>query len=197
MKIPSVHSQFHMQWSYCPLSQYRNSFLEYPHHCCCCYCLVAKMCPALRTPRSIACQLLCPWNFPGKNTVVGCHFLLQGLFPTQRSNPHLLHWQMDSSPLSHRYHTWPVPTHLAWWGWKDTSSSRNEPLTLQLAPEACGLLMRNRFEINETRVSLQHWFQYQTSCKKAVKESVLIYTLSKQKFTSVNSILNDAVYTQL
>ena len=93
MKIPSVHSQFHVQWSYCPLSQYRNSFLEHPHHCCCCYCLVAKLCPALRTPRSIACQLLCPWDFPGKNTVVGCHFLLQGLFPTQRSNPHLLHWQ--------------------------------------------------------------------------------------------------------
>ena len=29
---------------------------------------------------------LCPWNFPGKNTGVGCHFLLQGNFLTQRSN---------------------------------------------------------------------------------------------------------------
>ena len=36
-------------------------------------------------------RLLCPWNFPGKNTGVGCHFLLQGIFPTQRSNPGLLH----------------------------------------------------------------------------------------------------------
>ena len=35
-------------------------------------------------------RLLCPRNFPGKNTGVGCHFLLQGIFPTQRSNPHLL-----------------------------------------------------------------------------------------------------------
>jgi len=25
-------------------------------------------------------RLLCPWNFPGKNTGVGCHFLLQGIF---------------------------------------------------------------------------------------------------------------------
>ena len=25
-------------------------------------------------------QLLCPWVFPGKNTGVGCHFLLQGIF---------------------------------------------------------------------------------------------------------------------
>ena len=42
-----------------------------------------------------------PWGFPGKNTGVGCHFLLQGIFPTQGSNLHLLHWQADSLPLSH------------------------------------------------------------------------------------------------
>ena len=43
-------------------------------------------------------RFLCPWDFPGKNTEVGCHFLLQGIFPIQRLNPcllHLLHWQMD------------------------------------------------------------------------------------------------------
>ena len=32
-----------------------------------------------------------PCNFPNKNTGVGCHFLLQGIFLTQGSNPHLLH----------------------------------------------------------------------------------------------------------
>ena len=31
-------------------------------------------------------RLLCPWNSPGKNTGVGCHFFLQGIFPTQVSN---------------------------------------------------------------------------------------------------------------
>ena len=36
---------------------------------------------------------------PGKNTGVGCHALLQGIFPTQGSNPCLLHWQADSLPL--------------------------------------------------------------------------------------------------
>ena len=49
-------------------------------------------------------RLLYPWNFPGNNTGVGCHFLLQGIFPTQGLNPcllHLLHWQADSLPLSH------------------------------------------------------------------------------------------------
>ena len=32
----------------------------------------------------------CPWDSPGKNTAVGCHDLLRGIFPTQRSNSHLL-----------------------------------------------------------------------------------------------------------
>ena len=36
-------------------------------------------------------RLLSPWDFPGKNAAVGCHFLLQGIFPTQRSNLQLLH----------------------------------------------------------------------------------------------------------
>ena len=34
-------------------------------------------------------KLLCPWDFPGKNTGVGCHFLLQGIFLMQGSNPSL------------------------------------------------------------------------------------------------------------
>ena len=48
-------------------------------------------------------SFLCPWDFPGKNTGVDCHFLLQGIFPTQGLNPsllHLLHWQVDSLPLA-------------------------------------------------------------------------------------------------
>ena len=36
-------------------------------------------------------KLLSPWNFPGKNTGVGCHFHLQRIFPTQGVNPGLLH----------------------------------------------------------------------------------------------------------
>ena len=34
------------------------------------------------------------WDFPGKNPGVGCHFFLQGIFPTQGLNLHLLHWQI-------------------------------------------------------------------------------------------------------
>lgn len=47
-------------------------------------------------------RILCPWNFPLKNSRVGCPFLLQGVFPTQGSNQQLLHRQADSSLLSHR-----------------------------------------------------------------------------------------------
>ena len=48
--------------------------------------------------------LHCPCHSPGKNTEVGCHFLLQGIFLTQGSNSSLLcllHRQADSSPLCH------------------------------------------------------------------------------------------------
>ena len=46
-------------------------------------------------------RFLCRWNFSGKNTGVGCHFLLQGIFPSQGLKLHLLHWQVDCLPLHH------------------------------------------------------------------------------------------------
>ena len=39
---------------------------------------------------------------PGKSTRVGCHFLLQGIFPTQGSNPGLLHCRQALYHLSHQ-----------------------------------------------------------------------------------------------
>ena len=53
------------------------------------------------TPWMSPARCLCPWDSPGKNTGVGCHFLLQGIFPIQGSNPRLLcllHWQAESLP---------------------------------------------------------------------------------------------------
>ena len=46
-----------------------------------------------------ALLVLCPWDSPGKNTAVGCHALLQGIFLTQGLNRSLLHWQAGSLPL--------------------------------------------------------------------------------------------------
>ena len=55
------------------------------------------------TPWTVACAtLLRPWDFQGKSTGVGCHFLLQGIFPTQGSNPGLLHCRQTIYHLSHQ-----------------------------------------------------------------------------------------------
>ena len=47
-------------------------------------------------------RLLHAWDSPGKNTGVGCHALLQGIFPTQGSNPALLHCRWILYHLSHQ-----------------------------------------------------------------------------------------------
>ena len=45
-------------------------------------------------------RLLCPWDFPGKSSEVGCHALLQGIFPTQGSNLGLPHCRQILHQLS-------------------------------------------------------------------------------------------------
>ena len=42
-----------------------------------------QLSPTLRPHELKPTRFLCLWNFPGKNTEVGCHFLVQGIFPTQ------------------------------------------------------------------------------------------------------------------
>ena len=69
-----------------------------------CSCLVTKLCMTLLRPHWLEpTRLLCSWYFPGKNIRVDCHFLFQGIFPTQGSNLHLLHWQVDSQYLTFIY----------------------------------------------------------------------------------------------
>ena len=51
---------------------------------------------------TVSARLLCPWDSPGKNTGVGCHALLQGIFLTQGLNLcllRILQWQADSLSL--------------------------------------------------------------------------------------------------
>ena len=64
----------------------------------------AHLCLTLQPHGLQPSRLLCPWDFSGKNTGVGCHVLLQKIFPTQGMNPHLLwllHLPVDPLPLSH------------------------------------------------------------------------------------------------
>ena len=60
------------------------------------------MSDSLRSHGLLSTRLLCPWDFPGKSTGVGCHFLLQGIFLTQGSNPALVHCRQTFYPLSHQ-----------------------------------------------------------------------------------------------
>ena len=53
------------------------------------------------TPWTVTCtKLLRPWDFQSKSTGVGCHFLLQGIFPTQGSNPGVSHCRQTLYRLS-------------------------------------------------------------------------------------------------
>ena len=87
-------------------------------------------------PWTVAARFLCPWDFPGKNTGVGCHFLLQGIFLTQGFNLGLLHCrhilyclsqghvqkEINHLGVGHPSHTWSTNTiySLCWTGHLDT-----------------------------------------------------------------------------
>ena len=61
---------------------------------------VAQSCLTLCNPMDT--WLLHPWDFLGKNSGLVCHFLLQGIFLTQRWNPGLLHCRQMFYHLSHQ-----------------------------------------------------------------------------------------------
>ena len=68
------------------------------------WCSVIQLCRTVWPQGPSPARPLCPWDFPSKNTGVDCHFLLQRILLTQESNLSflcLLHWQIDSLPLSH------------------------------------------------------------------------------------------------
>ena len=54
-------------------------------------------------------MLLCPWDFPGKSTGVGCHFLLQRIFPHCRQIPHRLSHTKGTQTCSPRQACSQVP----------------------------------------------------------------------------------------
>ena len=76
--------------------------------------LVAQSCLTLCDPMGPS-RLLCPWNSPVKNTGVGSHSLLKGIFSTQGSNPGLLHCRQILYQLSQReaqeyWSGWAIPS---------------------------------------------------------------------------------------
>ena len=62
----------------------------------------------------IADRFLCPWDSPDKNTWVGCHVLFQWIFPTKRSNPHLLALADGFSTTSTTWEAIPLSREFSW-----------------------------------------------------------------------------------
>ena len=85
-------------------------------------CLVAQLCPIHGNPMDCSSPgSSVHGDSPGKNTGVGCHALLQGIFPTQGSNPGLPHCRPILYRLSN--HGSPVYTY-----YHSTSPGRQEPM---------------------------------------------------------------------
>ena len=87
-------------------------------HVVICYtimCVQSLSCARLLWPHRLQpTRLLCLRNFSSKNTRVGCHFLLQGIFLTQKLNLWFLHWQADSLPLASHVWMWELDHKEGW-----------------------------------------------------------------------------------
>ena len=85
---------------------------------CVCVCIShSAMSDSLQPNGLQPIRLLCPWNTPGKNTRVGCHSTLQGVFPTQGLNLSLLHYRQILHHLSHQgspFRIYPVFLHCSY-----------------------------------------------------------------------------------
>ena len=85
------------------ITRFHFGTLTIPFEACVCVCVCVCVCEVVSvmsnpvvTLWTVAPRVLCPWDSAGKNTGVGCHFLPQGIFPTQGLNLRVLclqHWQ--------------------------------------------------------------------------------------------------------
>ena len=105
----------------------------------------------------------CLWDFPGKNTGVGCHFLLHGIFLTQGSNLCLLHWQVGSLPLSYQGRPCQlfrcvIKQRYAWFINK-LSILKIFFLSFQQSHKSCFLKSRFLFAFIEINAKLANFFQ--------------------------------------
>ena len=85
-------------WKYCITKKQNKTTLPLFRTLLIFSVLVVHLCLTLCGPS----MLLCPWNSPGKNTGVGSHSLLQGIFLTQGSNQGLLYCRQILYHLGHQ-----------------------------------------------------------------------------------------------
>ena len=88
---------FPLQYSFLPGESHEQRNLR----------LVARSCLTLCDPMDYSPSGSSVYgDSPGRNTRVGCHALLQGIFPTQGSNPGLPHWRRTLCHLTHQGSPW-------------------------------------------------------------------------------------------
>ena len=96
------HSSLSGHLGYLHVSEVVNKCCYEQRGSCCC-CLVLQSCPTLCDPMDYSpLDSSVYGDSPGKNTGVGCHALLQGIFSTQRKNLGLLHCRQILYQLSHQ-----------------------------------------------------------------------------------------------
>ena len=91
--------------------------LDHKEGCC---CLVANMSNSFAIPWTVAARLLCPWDFPGKNARMDCHFLLQGIFPTYVASPALAGGFFTTEPIGKpkEGECWRTDAFKLWYSWE-------------------------------------------------------------------------------
>ena len=98
-------NQSHEYSYFIALHTQKRSIAFKSENVCVCVCVctaVLSLVQLFVSSWTVACQAPLSMGFPGKNTGMGCHFLLHRIFLSQRSNPCLfclLNWQVDSLPL--------------------------------------------------------------------------------------------------
>ena len=162
--------------------------------------LVFQSCLILCDPMDCSPPDLCPCDSPGKDTEVGCHLLLQGIFPTQGLNLGLASLRADSLPQSHqgspknRHHFLGTPTgNMASWDYNSyecpwegmnflhkVNQMKHNCQVIQISPskfQASKLIEL----IHNLIVFAKHWSPNCTSCSVVpVTEPILLITLRFQ-----------------
>ena len=162
---------------------------------------VAHSCPTLQP-----CGLYGPWNSPGQNTGVGSCSLLQGIFPTQGSNPSLLHCRRILYHLSHKG----SPRILEWVDYpfsSVSSGSRNQTGVYRIArgfftdwvireAHQSGYsptikLMQKLYKVPEVRLEIQETVleihSTNAECLLCAVNSSLCYTSSENTLNNFNN----------
>ena len=134
------------------------------------------------TPRPAAHQALSPWDSPGKNTGVGCHFLLQGIFPTQESN---LHLSLKSPALAGGFFTSANSHGQRKPSGRDCRSLRQEATVCP--PEAADGLQGDLFHLSSTAITAEQLF-FTCECRLCVCGTHHTHSPPWSTFLSFNSI---------